>query len=130
VELVDIADLEGVGLARFLIEGDGASEAQIAADQPRLDALQGQVMVVASGAFDPAGARLNPDAAVTLVGVYREDVPGVRFEPLPDAGARGVLTPPALPAGPVSKDHRPALYVALAALVLLVLLLIVRLISG
>jgi len=129
VEIIDTADLAGVGLAQFLIDGHGAAEAQIAADRGRLDTLSGPVMVVTSGAFDPAGAALHPTAAARLIGTYREDVPEVHFAPLPDASAKGTLTPPP-PAAAAPDRMGRGLYIALAVAAVLVLLLLLSLMSG
>jgi hypothetical protein len=129
VEIIDTADLAGVGLAQFLIDGHGAAEAPIAADRGKLDALDGPVMVVTSGAFDPAGATLHPTADARLIGTYREEVPEVHFEPLPDAGAKGTLTPPP-PAAAAPGGMGRGVYIALAVAVVVILLLLLSLLSG
>ncbi len=85
VQVFDMADLVGVGLATFLIDGNGAVEAQIEADRARLDALQGFVLIVHGPAPTPVDPRL------TLIGRYAEDRTPVKFEPLPNASAKGVL---------------------------------------
>ncbi len=92
-EVFDVKDLGDLGLAAYLIDGNGVAEAQIAADRARLDAIRGFVLIVHTAAFGGQAATLHPDARLTLIGTYAEDIPPVRFEPLPDAAAKGVLEP-------------------------------------
>jgi len=131
VEILNTADLAGVGLAQYLTEGDGAVEAQVAADRGRLDALTGRSSPVRSGAFGEGGMQLHPGPQARLVGTYREDVQPVHFEPLPDAGARGTITPP-----PPSQPPKPpgsmgrGLYIALAVVVVVILLAVLTRLGG
>ena len=114
VEVFDLADLAGLGLAAYLVEGNGAAEAQIAADRDRLEALTGAVMILHSAAFDGRATRLHPDPRLRLIGTYGEDLPPVQFHPLPDAAARGLL-----PQGrPVTTDMRRAARITAALLFL------------
>lgn len=91
VELVETAELGGLGLAAYLTDGDAAAEDQIAADRGRLDSLQGLVLTVTSAAFPALPVTLRPAPGVRLVGRYAQDVPPLRFDPLPDASARGAI---------------------------------------
>lgn len=119
-DLFDASDLAGVGLAGFLIEGSGAIKAQVAADQARLDAVRGPVLVLHARAFGGVATTLRPDHRLTLIGIYAEDVPPVRFDPLPDADARRSLAPDAAaPATPPKSDARVGGMVATVALVLM-----------
>ena len=105
VEIFDLADLSGVGLAGYLTEGLGVPDAAVAADRTRLDALPGPVLILLSKALHGRAVTLTPDPRLTLQGSYVEDRPPVHFEPLPSAAARGVLTPD-LP--PDRRPQRPA----------------------
>lgn len=112
VEVFDLADLAGLGLAAYLVEGNGAAEGQIAADRDRLDALTGAVLILHSAAFEGRATRLHPDPRLRLIGTYGEDLPPVQFEPLPDAAAKGLL-----PQGrPVTTDMRRAARITAAIL--------------
>lgn len=93
VELFDLADLSGLGLAGYLAEGLGVPEAVLAADRARLDAVTGPVLILLSRAQHGRAVTLSPDPRLTLVGTYTEDQPPVHFEPLPSAAAQGTLTP-------------------------------------
>jgi hypothetical protein len=128
VELVETADLGDLGLAAYLIEGDAAAEAQIAADRARLDGLRGLVVTVPSAAFDLRPVTLRPAPQMTLIGTYAEDVPPVRFDPLPDASARGAVSAPqaASAPGPRRRAGLLAGMALLAAMVLVVLVLLLR----
>ncbi len=105
VEIFDLADLAGVGLAGYLTDGLGVPEAALATDRARLDGLQGPVLILLPKALHGRASTLTPDPRLTLQGSYVEDRPPVHFEPLPSAAARGVLTPD-LP--PDRRPQRPA----------------------
>lgn len=120
VEVFDLADLAGLGLAAYLVEGNGATETQIAADRERLDALTGAVVILHSAAFAGRATRLQPDPRLRLIGTYGEDLPPVQFGPLPDAAARGLL-----PQGrPVATDMRRAARITVALLLIAAVLLV------
>ncbi|MFO1202422.1 MAG: hypothetical protein U1E58_07265 [Tabrizicola sp.] len=93
IELFDVADLAGLGLAAYLADGMGAAEASLAADQPRLDAVTGPVLILLSKALHGREVTLTPDPRLTLIGTYAEDRPPVHFQPLPSSAAEGTLTP-------------------------------------
>ena len=120
VEVFDLADLAGLGLAAYLVEGNGAAEAQIAADRDQLDALTGAVLILHSAAFGGRATRLHPDPRLHLIGTYGEDLPPVRFEPLPDAAAKGLL-----PQGrPAATDTGRAARITVAILLILAVLVL------
>jgi hypothetical protein len=127
VELLNTADLGGLGLAAYLTEGDAAAEDQIAADRARLDGLTGLVVTVTTAAFAALPVTLRPAPGLTLVGRYAQTVPPVRFDALPDASARGVL-PGAGGTGPAGRSAISTL--GLVVLVVLVLGAIVKLVAG
>lgn len=106
IEIFDLADLSGVGLAGYLTEGLGVPETAIT-DRAGLDALQGPVLILLSKALHGREATLTLDPRLTLVGTYAEARPPVHFEPLPTAAAKGRLTP-AQPADPGPQRPRSA----------------------
>ncbi len=91
VELFHSDDIAAIGLAAYLTEGNAVAEAQIAADAGMLDGYQGYVLTIRSQAFGGQAALLQPDPKATLLGTYAEEVPPVRFDPLPTPSATGVL---------------------------------------
>ena len=93
IEIFDLAELSGVGLAGYLTEGLGVPAPALAADRARLEALKGPVLILLSKALHGRKVTLTPDPRLTLVGTYAEDRPLVHFEPLPTTAAKGFLTP-------------------------------------
>jgi hypothetical protein len=91
VEVFHSDDVEAIGLAAYLIEGNAVSQAQIAADADRLDTYRGYVLTIRSQAFGGQAATLRPDPKARLMGTYAEEVPPVKFDPLPTSSASGVL---------------------------------------
>jgi hypothetical protein len=91
VEVFHSDDVEAIGLAAYLIEGNAVSQAQIAADADMLDAYRGYVLTIRSQAFGRQAATLRPDPKARLMGIYAEEVPPVKFDPLPTASASGAL---------------------------------------
>lgn len=117
VEIFDLADLAGVGLAGYLTDGLGVPEATLTADRARLEALTGPVLILLSKALHGRASTLTPDPRLTLVGTYAEVRPPVHFEPLPTAAAQGTLTPD-LPIDRTPQRPSAALLLFGAALVL------------
>jgi hypothetical protein len=91
VELFHTDDIAAIGLAAYLTEGNAVAETQIAADADVLDAYAGYVLTIRSQAFGGRAALLRPDPKATLLGTYAEEVPPVRFDPLPAGSASGGL---------------------------------------
>ncbi|WP_428926511.1 hypothetical protein [Marinibacterium sp. SX1] len=82
VEVFPVSNLDGLGLAGYLVEGCGVPEAQVAPDRARLDALGGHVLLLFSRAYAEGGVTLEPEPALTLIGTYDEDRPAARPGPL------------------------------------------------
>jgi hypothetical protein len=91
VDIFHSDDVEAIGLAAYLIEGNAVAEAQIAADTDMLDAYRGYVMAVRAQAFGGQAANLTLDPKLRLMGTYTEETPAIRFETLPSQAAKGVL---------------------------------------
>ena len=119
-ELFAIRDLTGLGLTGYLTEGLGLDEAEIAADRPRLAALEGYVLIVLSRAFGGDPVTLDIPPALTLIGTYREKSAPVLFEPLPGTAGQGTLTGKPTPADKVARARLLRL-AALSALILMLL---------
>ena len=93
VELFDIADLEELGLRGYMRDGLGVAEAELTEDAARIDALEGPVLVLLSGAFRGKEHTLAPRAPLRWVGTWREEKAPVHFEPMPCYSPEGRLTP-------------------------------------
>lgn len=72
VEVFAVADLEDLGLAGYMIEGNGVDARDIDPDRAKLAALDGWVMVVYSKAFAGEEATLRPAPQLTLIATYSE----------------------------------------------------------
>jgi hypothetical protein len=115
IEVFHSDDIAAIGLAAYLTEGNAVAEAQIAADAGMLDGYEGYVMIVRAQAFGEQAAVLIPAPKVRLMGTYAEEVPPVRFDPLPTSSATGVLGG----GKPPMSDARMGGMVATVALILM-----------
>ena len=112
IDLFDVNDIAAIGLAQYLIDGNGVAEPQITADKPTLDAIRGPVLILTSGA---ATGTLTPAPNLTLIGTYAEDTPPIIFEPLPADSAKGLTAQ----GKPPMSDARIGGMVATVALIVL-----------
>lgn len=88
VNLFQIEDLEGVGLAGYLQDGMGVAEKELADHRAALDRLTDTVLVLGSRAFGGTAQVLNTRAPLHLVATFNEDKIPVSFDPLPYDSAR------------------------------------------
>ena len=72
VEVFPVADLEELGLAGYMIEGNGVDPDEIEPDRVKLAALDGWIMIVYSRAFRGKATVLRPAQALTLVATYND----------------------------------------------------------
>lgn len=95
VEIFPVSDLEGVGMAGYLSEGNAVPEADLAPDRAKLDKLGGWVMIVFSRAFGGAATTLTPQPALTLIGTYgSEGVDWRATETVTSEAAKPFSAPP------------------------------------
>ncbi|MEM6477968.1 MAG: hypothetical protein AAF647_02855 [Pseudomonadota bacterium] len=80
IEVFPIKNLEGLGLADYLLEGHAALEIDVKRDLQKLSALGGWVMIVLSKAFRGEERELALDPRLTFIGSYRQD--GVDWAPV------------------------------------------------
>ncbi|KAF0675975.1 hypothetical protein [Profundibacterium mesophilum] len=127
LELIDPADLSGVGLSNYLIDGLGADAEEVAADSARLSGLTGTVLVVPSSAFSGRERELAPREPLLPVASYRESGTVPPAAQAPVAGARG--TAEGVPQGeavpPRRRGGRTWMWVAVTAILLLGLWLLI-----
>ena len=83
IDVVAIRDLDDMGLTGYMVEGLGVSKDEIAPHRNQLDALEGHVVVVLSGAFKGLAVTLLPRAPLRWIGTFFEDRPAIKFEKLP-----------------------------------------------
>jgi hypothetical protein len=82
VEVFPVKDLADLGLVGYLETGNEIDPDQLAPDKPKLNALEGWVLIAYSAAFGGVAQPLAPGIALKLIGTYSE--------PLTDWSARPV----------------------------------------
>ncbi|MBR9764087.1 MAG: hypothetical protein GYB53_11330 [Rhodobacteraceae bacterium] len=119
VELINPADLEGIGLSGYLIEGLGLDAARIAEDRDRLEALTAPVVVLRGRVAGLEDRVLPLPRGLTLIGRYGTTYTPIGLAPLSARAATGTLppVPGPLPTGlRLSRPWQIALIVAAMAL--------------
>lgn len=97
VDVFAISDLEDMGLVGYMIEGLGVSEEEIAPHREQLEALDGNMVVILSGAFKGLAVTLLPRPPLRWIGTFFEERQQVKYEELPSGGAEPVQTPKKTP---------------------------------
>ena len=123
VEVFPVSDLGEIGLAGYLREGVDAQEPDLTRDRAKLASLDGWVMLVHSLAFPDRGATLTPDAALTLIGTYRQsetDAPPIELEAATAQPYTGTANPATLPTRPRGSGSS----IVVAGLVIIALLIL------
>lgn len=103
-DLVALSDLEGVGLANYLIQGWDVPAEDLKDSRTKLDRLEGYVLLVFTSAFDFRNVTLTIGPDLTLIGTYaeeRSDSSTIALESDAAAPYTGVpsTTPPTPPHG-------------------------------
>ncbi|MGH1464401.1 MAG: hypothetical protein ACRBBQ_03480 [Cognatishimia sp.] len=97
-EIFNISDLDGLGLANYLVQGAGVSEAAISDHRLLLDQIEDIVLILYSRAFEGKETHLALHPAVQLIEMFSEESHDVTFQPLPNKSASepaNLSTPPA-----------------------------------
>ncbi len=123
IDVIRVADLEGLGLASYLTEGCGLTNEQIAPDLPMLEALEGYILVLRSRAFKGAAAVLAPEPDVRLIATYDEPSPDWRAQPLRSDSAAPYSAPRLSPRAARTQARRigGGLFAAVIVVIALVL---------
>jgi hypothetical protein len=93
VDVFPVSRVAPLGLPLFLEEGHGVAASDTAPQAEALDALEGHVALVTSGAFRGEARSLHVAPPLRLVGTFREERAPVAFGALPAAGADGAAPP-------------------------------------
>lgn len=99
-ELFDVQDLEGLGLADYLVQGSGIDESNIAELRDTLESIEGIVLILYSRAFGGNAYTLKPRRSLQTVTVLHESSVDITFKDLPSVAATepsNLGTPPAHP---------------------------------
>ena len=96
VQIVQLQVIADMGLATFLNDAYGIDPAQIAAHSTALDALDGDIALIRSGAFDGQAARLKSDGEAVLIASFTETPTDWTARPMQTASARRRIAPRAI----------------------------------
>ena len=111
--------LVGMGLTRYLLEGYGIAEQDIAGKSAALNALTGLIILIPSSAFLGREQTLDPNSALRFIGTFREQsaqAPGPMSKP---TSAEGSITPPVTSTPrPVPRQRPGSWIIALGALII------------
>ncbi|GGL53820.1 hypothetical protein [Wenxinia marina] len=123
VEVFDVADLKGVGLASYLEQGLGVAPGELDGDRARLDAVTGTVAIVLSGAFDGERRSLAVSSPLRWLGTWHEADAETPEIALSSASAEGAapIGEAGAPVG-ASPGSRGLILVVLALVVLAILI--------
>ncbi len=126
-EVFRVSDLDTLGLAGYLRDGNGVYAEQIEADRSKLGALDGWVMVVYSRAFGGESRQLAPIPALTHIGTYDEGGPDTPVQAMEAEAAQPYTGIPRVePATPAKQNsNKTMIIIAAVVLVLLVLWLLI-----
>lgn len=113
VELINPADLEGVGLAHYLIEGMGLDPDPVRADRARLDALRAPVALLRGRVAQGEERVLPLPRGLTLLGRYGTGYKPIGLAPLSGrAATASAPVPGPLPtASPLSRPAQVTLII-------------------
>ncbi|MEX3316709.1 hypothetical protein [Sulfitobacter sp. PS-8MA] len=122
-EVFRVADLDTMGLAGYLRDGNGVHPEQIETDRSKLGALDGWVMVVYSRAFGGESRQLAPIPALTHIGTYDEGGPDTPVQAMEAEAAQPYTGIPRVePTTPTKESsNKTMMIIAIAVLVLLLL---------
>jgi len=121
IDIIDLADLTGIGLAQYLAEGFAISPDQL--DRASLDALIGHVLIIRSPAFRGRAATLAPSPQLTLVATISETPTNWTGAPLPTDSAHPRLSPRDERAN--ARRFGATIFAVVMALVLLIVILVI-----
>lgn len=116
VDLLEIADLEELGLRGYLTDGMGIAAEEITPFAMQLDALDGRVAVIRSAAFTGTHQTLSPRAPLRWIASFGEVPLDLTAAPLSSKSAIGTLS-----SAPAPVSHTKTLMWVLAALAFFVI---------
>lgn len=114
VEVFDVADLGELGLRGYLTQGVGIAQTEVDAHHVALAAAKGHLFLVTSAAFGGFESALTIQPPLRHIATLNEVREPVKFEALPDGGAKGAI---ATDAKPPKSDARIGGMIATYALI-------------
>jgi hypothetical protein len=117
-EVFAVEDIRPMRLADYLTQAHDVPAEALARDATRLNALSGDVIVLAPGAVEPVEA-LNPRPEVTAIGAYGPAEADNAPRDLPEVDGTAQAAMPASPTAP-ARGNKAVVWIVLVALVLAV----------
>lgn len=105
VQILDLKDLQALGVEAYLSEGLGLTKAKYASALPRIEAREGHIAVIASAAFQRPEI-IVPKPPVAFIALLQEDAPKTAFVDLSTPSAEGTISVGSDPA-PMPKAPMP-----------------------
>lgn len=121
IDVIDLGDLSGIGLAQYLAEGFAISADQL--DIATLDALTGHVLLIRSHAFQGRATTLAPSPHMTLIATFDETPTNWTAEPMQTTISRPPLSPRA--ARSASRRIGAIIFAMVMVLILLIVILVI-----
>lgn len=111
--------IAGLGLSRYLVDGYGVADAELAGKTAALDALTGLIVLIPSSAFVARPQVLNPNPALRFIGIYREERGKPGGQPRKPETAKGQIVHPSAPVhDPAPRARHHSWIIALGALII------------
>lgn len=82
VECFDVAVLEELGLAGYMVQGLGIAQKDVDDVRAQIESISGHVLIVLSNAFDGVEQTLSPKPPLRWIGTFQEEGTKVQFKPL------------------------------------------------
>lgn len=126
VDVIDIRDLEAMTLSSYLQQAHGVSDAALAGDRARLDALKGTVIALPAQAFDNTTQTLTVQTPLRHLGTYAETKPAGRSAPITSKSARGRIQAGPTAMGKGGSTTLKLIVAILAVIIIAVLVMVLR----
>ena len=100
VDLINLDDLDEMGLDGYLIHGIGVTKSEVVQLRPQNKALKGHVALIRSAAFGGMAATLTPRKPIRWIATFGEVPLDLTAKPLTSVSAKGTIsgpTPPQVP---------------------------------
>ncbi|MGH1577758.1 hypothetical protein [Planktotalea sp.] len=98
VDLINLDDLEDMGLDGYLIHGIGVTRSEVVQLRPQIRALKGHVALIRSAAFGGMAATLTPQKPIRWIATFGEVPLDLTAKPLRSDSAKGTLSSAPVPA--------------------------------
>lgn len=116
VDLINLDDLDDLGLDGYLIHGLGVTKSEVVQLRPQIRALSGHVVLIRSAAFSGKPTTLTPRKPLRWIASFGEVPLDLTSKPLSSEAAKGTLSSPVTAPVPIERNPR-ALYIIIALII-------------